>query len=256
MKILRPPEGVNNTIGGAKFYSRSHNAEIRVCDEDGSVIDTHEQNGRVQGVGRGCGVGRGLGVGVDLGAAVGVDVAVAVGLGLGVIVAVAVGVGVGVTVGVGVAVGVGVGVGVPVCAAQYLPPVLKTLPGTYPPQTIISLMSPDCCGRRPDRGRVDSASGCPRIRAGIVSSTGVKKRDVIIISTPDDHFAASPHRSVKVSCRRYVGGAGSCPTVRAWSVSSTGVENAAGITISSTPDDHLGASPDCCVVQSGHRARW
>src|SRR5207249_4752096 len=78
---------------------------------------------------------------------VGVDVAVAVGLGLGVIVAVAVGVGVGVTV----TVGVGVGVGVAPDWAQYLPPVLKTLPGTYPPQTIISLrVQTAVCDARPE----------------------------------------------------------------------------------------------------------
>jgi len=57
-----------------------------------------------------------------------------------------VGVGVGVTVGVavpaGVFVGVEVAVGVgdePDAAAQYLPPVFRTLLLSYPPQTIISV---------------------------------------------------------------------------------------------------------------------
>ena len=48
-----------------------------------------------------------------------------------------VGLGVGVAVGVAVAVGVGVGPG---CAAQYFPPVFRSLPTpARPPQTIISV---------------------------------------------------------------------------------------------------------------------
>jgi hypothetical protein len=31
-----------NAIGFAKFYSRSHDAVIRVYDESGDVIETHE----------------------------------------------------------------------------------------------------------------------------------------------------------------------------------------------------------------------
>jgi hypothetical protein len=34
---------VRNAIGYAKFYSRSHNAVIRVYDEAGKVIETHER---------------------------------------------------------------------------------------------------------------------------------------------------------------------------------------------------------------------
>ena len=105
-------------------------AVIRVYDEAGNVIETHEARGRVQGTlarhpyGLGAGVGRGLGVGGNRG----------VGVGLGV----DVGLPVGVAVVVGVAVGVGVGVGL-VCA-QYLPPVFKSPTiKSNPPQTIISL---------------------------------------------------------------------------------------------------------------------
>jgi hypothetical protein len=39
------PNAVSNAIGYAKFYSRSHDAVIRVYDEAGSVIDTHEHKG-------------------------------------------------------------------------------------------------------------------------------------------------------------------------------------------------------------------
>jgi len=39
------PNAVSNAIGYAKFYSRSHNAVIRVDDAAGNVIDTHEHAG-------------------------------------------------------------------------------------------------------------------------------------------------------------------------------------------------------------------
>jgi hypothetical protein len=39
------PNAVSNAMGYAKFYSRSHDAVIRVYDEVGNVIETHEQAG-------------------------------------------------------------------------------------------------------------------------------------------------------------------------------------------------------------------
>jgi len=36
---------VSNAIGYAQFYSRSHDAVIRVCDDEGNVIETHEHKG-------------------------------------------------------------------------------------------------------------------------------------------------------------------------------------------------------------------
>jgi hypothetical protein len=39
------PNAVSNAIGFAKFNSRSHDAVIRVYDETGNVIATHEQAG-------------------------------------------------------------------------------------------------------------------------------------------------------------------------------------------------------------------
>ena len=36
------PNAVSNAINYAKFFSRSHDAVIRVCDEAGNVIETHE----------------------------------------------------------------------------------------------------------------------------------------------------------------------------------------------------------------------
>jgi hypothetical protein len=39
------PDAITNAIGYAKFYSRSHPAVIRVYDEAGKVIETHEHAG-------------------------------------------------------------------------------------------------------------------------------------------------------------------------------------------------------------------
>jgi hypothetical protein len=39
------PNAISNAIGYAKFYSRSHDAVIRVSDEKGNVIETHEHAG-------------------------------------------------------------------------------------------------------------------------------------------------------------------------------------------------------------------
>ena len=39
------PDATSNAIGFAKFFSRSHNAVIRVYDKAGNVIDTHEHAG-------------------------------------------------------------------------------------------------------------------------------------------------------------------------------------------------------------------
>jgi hypothetical protein len=39
------PNAIANAIDYAKFYSRSHDAVIRVYDEAGNVIETHEHIG-------------------------------------------------------------------------------------------------------------------------------------------------------------------------------------------------------------------
>jgi hypothetical protein len=41
---------VANAVGYAEHYSRSHDAVIRVYDETGNVIETHEHKGRFQRV--------------------------------------------------------------------------------------------------------------------------------------------------------------------------------------------------------------
>jgi hypothetical protein len=37
--------GEPNAVGNAKFFSRSHDAVIRIYDEAGNVIETHEHKG-------------------------------------------------------------------------------------------------------------------------------------------------------------------------------------------------------------------
>jgi len=39
------PNAVANAIGYAQFYSRSHHDVIRVYDDAGNVIETHEHTG-------------------------------------------------------------------------------------------------------------------------------------------------------------------------------------------------------------------
>jgi hypothetical protein len=49
LKVNRPgiclPAAVSNAISYANFFSRSHDAVIRVYDEAGNVIAAHEQSG-------------------------------------------------------------------------------------------------------------------------------------------------------------------------------------------------------------------
>jgi hypothetical protein len=40
------PDAISNAVGYAKFYSRSHDALIRVYDIAGNVIETHEHAGQ------------------------------------------------------------------------------------------------------------------------------------------------------------------------------------------------------------------
>jgi hypothetical protein len=40
------PNAVSNAVTYARFYSRSHDAAIRVFDEAGNMIETHEHAGQ------------------------------------------------------------------------------------------------------------------------------------------------------------------------------------------------------------------
>jgi hypothetical protein len=39
------PDAISNAVHSAKFFSDSHDAVIRVYDEAGNVIETHEHSG-------------------------------------------------------------------------------------------------------------------------------------------------------------------------------------------------------------------
>ena len=43
------PDAISNAIAYAKFFSRSHDAVIRVYDDAGNVIETHEHKGDFKG---------------------------------------------------------------------------------------------------------------------------------------------------------------------------------------------------------------
>jgi hypothetical protein len=43
------PNAITNAIGYAKFYSRSHDAGIRIYDATGNVIEFHEHAGDFKG---------------------------------------------------------------------------------------------------------------------------------------------------------------------------------------------------------------
>jgi hypothetical protein len=48
--ILTSTKVASNAVDYAKFYSRSHDAVIRVYDAAGNVIETHEHKGEFKGV--------------------------------------------------------------------------------------------------------------------------------------------------------------------------------------------------------------
>ena len=47
--IIQELNAISNAVGYAKFYSRSHDAVIRVFDESSNVIETHEHAGEFKG---------------------------------------------------------------------------------------------------------------------------------------------------------------------------------------------------------------
>jgi len=103
---------------------------------------------------------------------------------------------------------------------------------------------------RPTTRRIGGASRHPGIRPGIVLGAGVEI--IIITTTPDDHFAASPHCGMPVPPRGGIASADSCPTVRDRIIFAATVKKATE-PIPSTPDDHFAAGPDCRVAGSGSR---
>jgi hypothetical protein len=98
---------------------------------------------------------------------------------------------------------------------------------------------------------IRDAGSRPTVRVRIVSAARVQI-DRLISSTPHHHFAARPDRSMVPSRFRRIDRAGSCPSVCAGIVSPACIQVAVKTTSNSTPDDHLGAGPDCGVLDSSY----
>src|SRR5207253_346336 len=116
-------------------------------------------------------------------------------------------------------------------------------------KTIKKFSAPDdhfAAGRIPHCRVADARVRCvgragsrPTISVRIVFTPGVK-RGTAIPSTPDNHFAAAPYYSVRVSASWRVSSVCSCPTIGTEIVSPAGVGRDA---IIATPDDHFAAAP-------------
>jgi hypothetical protein len=75
--------------------------------------------------------------------------------------------------------------------------------------------SPHCRMCRSARWRARGTSGCPAVCVRIVSATGVQVNlRVIVITSPNDHFAATPYRGMSLSCKGDIGGTDGCPRVQ------------------------------------------
>ena len=87
--------------------------------------------------------------------------------------------------------------------------------------------------------------GYPTVGAGIVSPAGVEIHTGTSVSTPDDHFTASPH------CRVMSRAAGALVVLVAVQLSVLGLYLPPVFEVAvrvSAPDDHFTASPDCRVT--------
>jgi len=60
--------------------------------------------------------------------------------------------------------------------------------------------SPDCGVQGSRVWSIGGASSYPAIQAGVVFSAGVQTKKSLTVTTPDDHFAASPSRCVMRPC--------------------------------------------------------
>ena len=85
--------------------------------------------------------------------------------------------------------------GCPTVGAGVVPPAgVETAVNNATPDDHFTV-GPHCRVRVAGRGRVGRGGGCPAVRAGIISAAGVERIGAII-SSPNDHFVASPYRRV------------------------------------------------------------
>jgi hypothetical protein len=115
------------------------------------------------------------------------------------------------------------------------------------------MASPDCRVSGSRIRRIGEVGRCPFVRYWSIPATAVEwDKDLIVNvevdASPDDHFAASPHRTVQLSTIRRVGGASSCPIACCGIISSAGVKSRRA-----APDDHVAARPYCRMIGSACR---
>ena len=133
----------------------------------------------------------------------------------------------------------------------YLPPVFKwRLPSQLRPRRSFRCQSTLPCDSNRAVGALVVLVAVQLFVPGLYLPP-VFKSHCTHLSSPDDHFIASPHCRVTGSGSGRVGGAGGCPTIRAGIVSPAGVQITADII--SSPDDHFTASPHGCVIASASR---
>ena len=112
---------------------------------------------------------------------------------------------------------------------------------------------PYCRGIDSGNGRISEASGCPTVRASVISTACVKShRRAVAESAPNDHFTPAPHGRVIGSASGRVSDAGSCPTIGAWVVSSARVQTVVR-DVKAAPDHHFAAAPDPGVTVPANR---
>jgi hypothetical protein len=129
------------------------------------------------------------------------------------------------------------------------PPQLRGSPITW--ESALRRRAMVRCRTRPgcDPGR---SSRCWRWTGLCAVSSAIAEIVDAIISTPDDHFAASPYCRVVSTTNRWVDRAGSGPTICAGSISAPGVHYADRVIVPS-PNDHFAATPHGCVRASTSR---
>jgi hypothetical protein len=100
----------------------------------------------------------------------------------------------------------------------------------------------------PARRSIVDIGSCPTIRDWIIPSACVESVGAVI-TTPDDHFAASPDSRVVGSAFGRIGGSRRLPTIRAGIVFPSCV-----FIVKTTPDDHFTAAPYSRVSSTGRRS--
>src|SRR5438876_342460 len=102
-------------------------------------------------------------------------------------------------------------------------------------------------------GCVGGTGGRPTVHASIVSPAGVEiDPGTAEIPAPHDHFAAGPHRRVRVSRGGRIVGVGGYPMVIPRVISAAAVVLPVGIVVPA-PADHFATGPYCGVMYPAER---